>query len=51
MSINYDNELIGLQKESKEDVLPNKIIRLAHVPWQPCWIQQLKTHFPKWGTL
>ena len=51
MSLNYNSKLFGFQKKLKEKVLPNKIIRLAHVPWQPCWIQQLKTEGKSHNTI
>ena len=36
-------QLLDLQKKLNEENLPDRIIRLSHVSWYPCWIQQLKT--------
>ena len=36
-------QLLDLQKKLNEVNLPDRIIRLSHVSWYPCWIQQLKT--------
>ncbi len=36
-------QLLDLQKKLNEENLPDRIIRLSHVSWHPCWIQQLKT--------
>ena len=46
MSLDHNQELkqlIRLQKKLIEASLPDRIIRLSHVSWHPCWIQQLKT--------
>ena len=46
MSLDYNQELkqlLEIQKRLNEKILPDRIIRLSHVSWHPCWIQQLKT--------
>ena len=46
MSLDYNQELkqlLEIQKKLNEKILPDRIIRLSHVSWHPCWIQQLKT--------
>jgi len=50
MSLNYENNNLHFQKEERNE-LPNKIIRLANVPWKPCWIQQLKTEGKSHNTI
>ena len=36
-------QLLDIQKKLNEGNLPDRIVRLSHVSWYPCWIQQLKT--------
>lgn len=46
MSLDRNQELkqlLHLQEKFSEIKLPERILRLSHVSWRPCWIQQLKT--------